>query len=123
MDEELENKINDELLGMKKHIEGITTETQKATASLINEEYKEEARFIFFRFLIAASIGFLMVMTGIIIYVKTHDVVNIDCPTIIVAGLLLMLFSKVLWVIRQNKLTFSKELKQFELRMTEKLKK
>ena len=123
MSEELENKINDELLGMKKHIKEITEEKQKATTSLVNEQYKEEARFNFFLFLVPASIGLLMVIFGIIVYVQIHDVVNIDCSTIIVAGLLLILYSIMLWVIRRNRLTFSHELKQLELRMTEMLKK
>lgn len=47
------------------------------------------------------------------------DLVYITCPTIIVAGLILMLVAKLAWLIRKSRLSILQEMKQLELRITE----
>jgi uncharacterized transporter YbjL len=122
MTEELEKKLN-ELLGLKKLLEEATEEKQKtATSSAVNK-YKKESKFNLIRCCIVIVLGWGMVVFGVIVYQLTHDVVYIDCPTIIIAGLLLMIVAKICWLIRQSKLTVLQEMKQFELRITEMLKK
>lgn len=60
-----------------------------------------------------------MVAFGAIIFVQHTDVVYINCPTIIVAGLILMLVAKLAWLIRKSKLSILQEMKQLELRIME----
>jgi uncharacterized protein with PQ loop repeat len=122
MTEELEKKLN-ELLGLKKQLEEITEEKKKAFTSSVVERYKKEARLTSIRFWVAFALGYSLVIFGLIIYVRTHDLIYIDCPTIIIAGLGLMVFAKLGLLIRKSKLSVLQELKQFELRITEMLKK
>ena len=122
MTEELEKKLN-ELLGLKKLLEDATDEKQKTVTAPVLEQYKKKARYSLIRFCVGIGIGWALVMYGTIIYVCYTDVVYIDCPTIIVAGLLIMIVSKLGWLIRQTKLSILQEVKQFELRITEMLKK
>jgi hypothetical protein len=122
MTEELEKKLN-ELLGLKKQLEEITEGKKKAFASSVVEQYKKETRLTLIRYWVAVTLGYLLVIFGLIIYVHTHDLIYIDCPTIIIAGLGLMVFAKLCWLIRKSKLSILQEIKQFELRITEVLKK
>jgi hypothetical protein len=122
MTEKLEEELK-ELLGLKKQLEENTEAKQKEKTSSVVGRYKKEARFNLIRCCVAVALGWAMVMFGTIIYVLNHDVVYIDCPTLIIAGLLLMLVAKVCWLIRRSKLTILQEMKEFELRMTEMLKK
>ena len=122
MTEDLEKKLN-ELLGLKKQLEEITEEKQKTVTASVIGRYKKEARFSLIRFLVAVATGWGMVVFGTIIFFHTTDVVYINCPTIIIAGLILMLVAKVCWLIRKSKLSILQEMKEFELRITEMLKK
>ena len=122
MTEELEKKLN-ELLGLKKQLEEITEEKQKTVTASIIGRYKKEAGLASIRFWVAVALGYSLVIFGLIIYVHTHDLIYIDCPTIIIAGLGLMVFAKLCWLIRKSKLSILQEIKQFELRITEMLKK
>jgi hypothetical protein len=122
MTEELEKKLN-ELLGLKKQLEEITEEKQKTVIASIIGRYKKEARLTSIRFWVAVALGYALVIFGLIIYVRTHDLIYIDCPAIIIAGLGLMVFAKLCWLIRKSKLAILQEMKQLELRITEMLKK
>jgi len=118
MTEELEQKLT-ELLGLKKQLEEITEERRQKVTSSVIERYKKEARLSLIRFCVAAALGWGMVVFGAIIFVQHTDVVYINCPTIIVAGLILMLVAKLAWLIRKSKLSILQEMKQLELRITE----
>lgn len=122
MTEEMEQKLT-ELLGLKKQLEEITEEKRQKVTSSVLERYRKEARLSLIRFCVAAALGWGMVVFGTIIFVKHTDVVYISCPTVIIAGLLFMLVAKVSWLIRQSKLTILQEMKEFELRIMEMLKK
>ena len=119
---ELEKKLN-ELLGLKKQLEEMTEEKQKTITSSVVERYKKEARFDLIRCCVLVAIGGTMVALGMGTYQHTHDLIYIDCSTIIIAGLLLVLVAKVCWLIRQSKLTILREMKQFELRIMDSIKK
>ncbi len=122
MTEELEKKLN-ELLGLKKQLEEATEEKKKAFTLSVTERYRKESRFNLIRCGVLIVLGWGMIMFGTIIYIQHSDVVYIDCPTIIIVGLLLIVIAKLAWLIRQSKLTILQEMKQFELRIMEMLKK
>ena len=122
MTEELEKKLN-ELLGLKKLLEEATDEKQKTVTTLVVKKYRKKAILNWVFFWLSYVLGMTFIVYGVIVYQLNHDVVYIDCPTIIIAGLLLMLVAKVCWLIRKSKLTILQEMKQFELRIMEKLKK
>ncbi len=122
MTEELEKKLN-ELLGLKKQLEEATEQQHKINTSSVLGQYKKETRFLFIRLCVTVTVGWAMVMFGAIIFLQHTDVVYISCPIIIITGLILMLGAKICWLIRQGKLSILREMKQFELRIMEMLKK
>jgi hypothetical protein len=122
MTEELEKKLN-ELLGLKKQLEEITEEKQKTFTTSVLERYRKEHRLNVISFLVKCLLGMALISFGLIIWTRIPGgVINIDCPTIIVSGIVILILAKLGWRINTSKLAILEEMKQFELRMTEMLK-
>lgn len=124
MTEELEKKLN-ELLGLKKQLEEATEEKQKTVTSSVIKKYKNKARLNWIFFGLSFALGMAFVIFGLIVGQLTDPdgVFYIDCPTCIVVGLLILVFAKMRFSIIQSKLSILQEMKQFELRIMEMLKK
>jgi len=74
-------------------------------------------------FWLSFMLGMAFISFGLIVIQLTDGVLYIDSPTCIIVGLLILTFARMLFRIRQNKLAILQEMKQFELRITEMLKK
>jgi len=124
MTEELEKKLN-ELFGLKKQLEEVTEGKQKTVTSLVVKKYKKQAILNWVFFGLTFVLGMALISFGLIVLQLTEPdgVLYIDCPTCIIVGLLILVFARMLFRIRQNKLAILQEMKQFELRMMETLKK
>jgi len=132
MTQELEQKLN-ELLGMKKQLEELTTEKKKATTKVVLGQYKTKYRLNLILFIIKALFGWALIVFGLILLqlidAKTAErglppyVLNISPETIIIAGLIIMIVAKQGWRITQSKLTVLQELKQTELRILDAIEK
>ncbi|HUS71568.1 MAG TPA: hypothetical protein VMY06_00770 [Sedimentisphaerales bacterium] len=122
MTEELEQKLN-ELLGLKKQLEEITEGKQKTVASSVVKKYKKKNILNWIFFWLTFVLGMAFISFGLIVIQLTDGVLYIDSPTCIIVGLLILMFARMLFRIRQNKLEILQEMKQFELRITEMLKK
>ena len=122
MTEELEQKLN-ELLGLKKQLEEITEGKQKTVTSSVVKKYKKKAILNWIFFWLTFVLGMAFVSFGLIVLQLTDGVLYIDCQTCIIVGLLILIFARMLFRIRQNKLAILQEMKQFELRIMETLKK
>jgi hypothetical protein len=105
MTEELEQKLN-ELLGLKKQLEEITEGKQATVASSVVRKYKKRTILNWVFFLLTFVLGMAFISFGLIVLQLTDGVLYIDSPTCM-----------------QNKLAILQEMKQFELRITEMLKK
>ncbi|MHC4284900.1 MAG: hypothetical protein ACYSWZ_18310 [Planctomycetota bacterium] len=103
MTEELEQKLN-ELLGLKKQLEEITEGKQKTVASSVVKKYKKKTILNWVFFWLTFMLGMAFISFGLIV-------------------ILILTFARMLFRIRQNKLAILQEMKQFELRITEMLKK
>ncbi|HUT28799.1 MAG TPA: hypothetical protein VMX13_03320 [Sedimentisphaerales bacterium] len=131
MTEELEKKLN-ELLGLKKQLEEATEEQQKINTSSLLGQYKKEAKYARIRFWVGVVIGFVFIELGVIGFCSTKlSVMGVDItgPSKFIFGALGMLVGIVIPIgaklglrISQSKLAILEELKQFELRITEMLK-
>ncbi len=122
MTEELEQKLT-ELLGLKKQLEEITEEKQKTVASSVFKKYKNKNTLNWVFFWLTFVLGMVFISFGLIVIQLTEGVLYIDSPTCIIVGLLILVFARMLFRIRQDKLEILQEMKQFELRITEMLKK
>jgi hypothetical protein len=133
MTEELEKKLN-ELLGLKKQFEEATDERRRIATSSVLEQYKKEARRARIRFLIGFVMGLLFMLLGILglcstkVIIMGHDISGTPAQYVLGAiALLVGVFDVSLTVIasciRQSKLAILAEFKQFELRITEMLRK
>jgi len=132
MTEELEQKLN-ELFGLKKQLEEITNGKQKTVTSPVLEQYKKEARSARIRFWVGIAIGIVFVELGVMALTATEiRVIGYDVLTgpfkfvligIGILGLYIPLAAKLAYRISQCKLSILQEMKQFELRITEMLKK
>jgi len=122
MTEELEKKLN-ELLGLKKLLEEVTEEKQKTVTAPVVKKYKKKTILNWIFFWLTFVLGMAFVSFGLIVLQLTDGVLYIDCHTCIIVGLLILVFARMLFRIRQNKLAILHEMKQFELRITEMLKK
>jgi len=131
MTEELEEKLS-ELLGLKKQLEEITAEKQKAATSSALEQYKKEARTSRIRFWVGLAIGLVFIEFGVIGFCSTRLIVmglDITGPSKFIFGAIGMLLGIVIPIaaklglrISQSKLAILQEMKEFELRITEMLK-
>lgn len=108
---------------MKKQLEEVTEEKQKTVTLSVVKKYKKKAilNWVFFWFNFVLGMAF--VTFGLIVLQVTDQVLYIDYSTCIIVGLLILTVAKMLFLIRQSKLTILQEMKQFELRITEMLKK
>lgn len=122
MTEELEKKLN-ELLGLKKLLEQVTEEKQKTVTAPVVKKYKKKTILNWVFFWLTFVLGMAFVSFGLIVLQLTDGVLYIDSNTCIIVGLLILTFARMLFRIRQNKLAILQEMKQFELRITEILKK
>jgi len=122
MTEELEKKLN-ELFGLKKLLEQVTEEKQKTVTAPVIKKYKKKTILNWVFFWLTFVLGMAFVSFGLIVIQLTDGVLYIDSNTCIIVGLLILIFARMLFRIRQNKLAILQEMKQFELRITEMLKK
>lgn len=122
MTEELEKKLN-ELFGLKKLLEEVTEEKQKTVTAPVVKKYKKKTILNWVFFWLTFVLGMAFISFGLIVLQLTDGVLYIDCHTCIIVGLLILIFARMLFRIRQNKLAILQEMKQFELRITEMLKK
>ena len=122
MTEELEKKLN-ELLGLKKLLDEVTEEKQKTVTASVVKKYKKKTILNWIFFWLTFVLGMALISFGLIVLQITDGVLYIDCQTCIIVGLLILTFARMLFRIRQNKLAILQEMKQFELRIMEKLKK
>ena len=122
MTEELEKKLN-ELLGLKKLLEEVTEEKQKTVTAPVVKKYKKKTILNWVFFWLTFVLGMAFVSFGLIVLQLTDGVLYIDSNTCIIVGILILTFARVLFRIRQNKLAILQEIKQLELRITEKMKK
>jgi len=122
MTEELEKKLN-ELLGLKKLLEQVTEEKQETVTAPVIKKYKKKTIWNWVFFWLTFVLGMAFVSFGLIVIQLTDGVVYIDCNTCIIVGILILTFARMLFRIRQNKLAILQEMKQFELRIMEILKK
>ena len=132
MTEELEKKLN-ELLGFKKQMEVTAEQSKKNTLSVL-EKYKKEAKRARIRSFIALIIGTAFIWFGAHglgsteIIILDHDISGTPAQyalggTSVLLGIFLISLSLLSSCIRESKLQILAELKQFELRITEMLKK
>ena len=122
MTEELEKKLN-ELLGLKKLLEEVTEEKQKTVTEPVVKKYKKKTILNWVFFWLTFVLGMAFVSFGLIVLQLTDGVLYIDSNTCIIVGILILIFARVLFRIRQNKLAILQEMKHLELRITEKMKK
>lgn len=132
MTEELEKKLN-ELLGLKKQLEEATEEQRKINTSYVLEQYKKEARSARIRFWVGIVIGFVFIELGVIGFCSTKLIVmgiDVTGPSKFIfgaigafLGIIIPITASLGLRIRQSKLAILQEMKQFELRITEMLKK
>ena len=133
MSEELEKKLN-ELLGMKKQMEEATAEQRKKNTLSVLKEYKKEAKRSRIRSLIALIIGMVFLLFGAAglgstqIMIMGHDISGTPAQyalggTFMLLGVFLISITLLGSCIRVSKLQILAELKQFELRIIETLKK
>ncbi len=122
MTEELEKKLN-ELLGLKKLLEEVTEEKQKTVTAPVLKKYKKKTILNWVFFWLTFVLGMAFVSFGLIVLQLTDGVLYIDSNTCIIVGILILIFARVLFRIRQNKLAILQEIKHLELRITEKMKK
>ena len=133
MTEELEKKL-DELLGFKKQMEEATSEQRKKHTLSVLEKYKKEERRAGIRSRIALILGMVFLWLGAAglgstkIIIMGHDISGTPSQyalggTFMLFGVFLISLTLLGAVIRVSKLQILAELKQFELRLTEMLKK
>lgn len=124
MTEELEKKLN-ELLGLKKQLEEITEEKKKAVTSEVLEQYKKEARLSLIRYRVAFGIGLAQYIVFVVLALRIYnnDTLKFVFIGIAVLGLGIPMVAKLGLRISQSKLAILQEIKQFELRINEMLKK
>jgi hypothetical protein len=133
MTEELEKKLN-ELLGLKKQFEEITAEKQKATTSLVIEQYKKMGRRARVRSLIGSVMALVFMEFGVLglcstqVIIMGHDITGTPAQYIFGAiaflfGVLCINLMVITLRIALGKYAILQEIRQFELRITEMLKK
>ena len=133
MTEELEKKLN-ELLGLKKQMEDVTAEQQKKNTQFAIERYNKEAKRSLIRFLFGLIMGIVFLWNGALglgsttIIILGHDISGTPAQyvlggTFMAFGILIISITVISACIRTSKLQILGELKQFELRLIEMLKK
>ena len=119
MTEELEKKLN-ELLGLKRQLEEITADKEKSKASAIFEEKQRKVK-VYFYIYFAVSLGIMLFgIWGIYMNTGKYQILSLFYAILGFEGTVLM---KMWYHMMTTKLTILQEMKQFELRITELLKK
>ena len=122
MTEELENKLN-ELLGMKKQIEELTAEKKMSDDTLL-QEYKKQGAISKIICKTSCAIGAVILLVGLIAMtfgkLGEHQILSLFSALL---GYMIVIDGDIKFHITQSKLTILQEMKQFELRLTEMLKK
>jgi len=119
MTEEIEQKLN-ELLGMRKQLEELTTEKRKSEALASFEEKKKIIRHLYWIFFVI-SCGFLFYgLTGLYMNTGKYQIISLFFA---VLGYETSVLLKLWYHTTQSRLLILEEMKQFELRMTEMLAK
>ena len=119
MTEELEKKLN-ELLGMKKQLEDLTANKEK---SEVSSDFEKKKRKVLIYFYIYFGITLAIMIYGIIgIHMNTgkYQIMSLFYAILGFEGTVLM---KMWYHTITNRLVVLREMKQFELRMTEIVKK
>ena len=119
MTEDLEKKLN-ELLGMKKQLEDLTASKEKIEASSRFEEKKRKVKVYFY---IYFGITLAIMIYGIVgIHMNTgkYQILSLFYAILGFEGTVLM---KMWYHTITNRLVVLREMKQFELRMVEMIKK
>jgi uncharacterized membrane protein len=132
MTEELEEKLN-ELLELKKQLEKETEEQRKTNTSSVLRQYEKEAKYARIRCMVGLAIGLVFMLFGVIGFCSTKLIVmgvDITGPSKFIFGAVGFLLGIVIPIsaklglrISQSKLAILRELKEFELRILEILKK
>lgn len=132
MTEELEKKLT-ELLELKKQFEQVNEGRRKEIVSSLANQWKKEARNSRIRFWVGVVMGLVFIELGVISICSTElKVMNVDVPDRVrfffgamgvVFGIVVPSAAKLGLHLTQTRLSILHEMKQFELRMMELLKK
>lgn len=119
MTEELENKLN-ELLGLKKQLDELTSDKKisEASSSAFEEERRKTKKryFIWFAIMLVVT---LYGLSGVLINTGRHQIISLFCALVGYEGTVLM---KMWYHTVTSKQTILQEMKKSELRIIETLK-
>ena len=119
MNEEIEKKLN-ELLGLKKELEEITADKKKSDAVSVYEEQGRRTKIYYYIYL-AINVGImLMGLSGLYLNTGRYQLFSLFAAIVGFEGTVLM---KMWYHTITSRLAILREIKQFELRITEILKK
>ena len=127
MTEELEKKLN-ELLGLKEQLEAITAAKHQGGSPSVVKRYTRRVIVTWAFYGLSVAVGVALIMLGVVAVQlgEEHPAqlagLNLDPPACIIVGLLVVLFGKMVFLVRRNRLSILQEMKQFELRITAMLK-
>jgi hypothetical protein len=119
MTEEMEKKLN-ELLGMKKQLDELTLEKGKLDANSAFDEQTRKIKKHFYIWLALTIIIMLVGVIGLLLNSGKYQIISLFYALLGFEGSILM---KIWYHTMATKLAILKEMKQFELRITEILKK
>jgi hypothetical protein len=119
MTEELENKLN-ELLGMKKQIEELTADKKQADATSIFEKRNRKTKIYLYIYL---AIAVVITLLGIMGIQENKDEYKLLALFMAIVGFETTVLMKMWYHTITTKLSILQEMKQFEIRLTEMLKK
>ena len=119
MTEELEKKLN-ELLGLKKQIEEMTADKKKSDAASVFEEKSRKTK-VYYYIYFGVSLGIMLFgIWGIYMNTGKYQILSLFYAVLGFESTVLM---KMWYNIITTRLAILQEMKQFELRITEMLKK
>ena len=119
MTEELEKKLN-ELLGMKKQLEDLTANREKSDVSSLFEEKKRKTKVYFYIYFAITLAIMIYGIIGINMNTGKYQILSLFYAVLGFEGTVLM---KMWYHTVTSRLAILQEMKQFELRMMEMLKK
>ena len=124
MTEEMEKKLN-ELLGLKKQVEEMMEGKRNSAISETIEKYDKEIRAGVIRYYVGIAIGLAQYLVFVVLGMGTYnnDTLKFIFIGIGLVGLGVPMVAKLGLLIKIGKLSILKEMKQFELRITDLLKK
>jgi hypothetical protein len=119
MTEEMEKKLN-ELLGLKKQIEEITADKKKSDAVSVYEEQGRKTKVYYYIYLAISIVIMLLGLSGLYLNTGRYQLLSLFAALVGFESTVLM---KMWYHTITSRLAILRELKQFELRMTELLQK